>query len=148
MWILEWAKCGLGLVEPCKSRRFPPNWSQQTSFSVYFLFSAACELWRRSPGSIYPGWILGRTYPCTAFQSTVRVNLRFQRPVQRQDHPAEPLAAVLPEKASCPISAACSGVGALACSGHGVQKQGHGALPQPGYFFLDGHSVFKGLVHR
>ena len=54
----------------------------------------------------------------------------------------------LPEKASCPIPAACSGVGALACSGHGVQKQGHGALPQPGYSFSDGHSVFKGLVHR
>ena len=29
-----------------------PNCPQQTSFSVHFLFSAACELWRRSPGSI------------------------------------------------------------------------------------------------
>lgn len=56
--------------------------------------------------------------------------------------------AVFPEKASCPIPAACSGVGALACSGHGVQKQGHGTLPQPGYSFSDAHSVFKGLVHR
>ena len=37
------------------------NCPQQTSFSVHFLFSAACELWRRSRGSICPGWILGRT---------------------------------------------------------------------------------------
>ena len=31
------------------------------SFSVHFLFSAACELWRRSRGSILPGWTSGRT---------------------------------------------------------------------------------------
>ena len=64
---------------------------QQTSFFVHFLFSAACELWRRSPGSIYPGWISGALR--TAFQIPVTVNLCFQRPVQRQDRPAEPLAA-------------------------------------------------------
>ena len=38
-----------------------PNCPHKTSFSVHFLFSAACELWRRSRGSICPGWILGRT---------------------------------------------------------------------------------------
>ena len=38
-----------------------PNCPQQTSFSVHFLFSAACELWRHSRGSILPGWIWGRT---------------------------------------------------------------------------------------
>ena len=32
-----------------------------TSFSVHFLFSATCELWRRSRDSISPGWTLGRT---------------------------------------------------------------------------------------
>ncbi|GAA6444580.1 hypothetical protein K170097C1_29710 [Hungatella effluvii] len=42
--------------------------------------------------------------------------------------------AVLPEKASCPIPAACSGVGALYVS-----------LPQLGYAFSDGHSIFKVL---
>ena len=43
-------------------KAFPAlNCPQQTSFSVHFLFSAACELWRRSPGSIFPGWIWGRT---------------------------------------------------------------------------------------
>ena len=44
-------------------KAFPAlNCPQQTSFSVHFLFSAACELWRRSPGSISPGWIWGRTH--------------------------------------------------------------------------------------
>ena len=32
-----------------------------TSFSVHFLFSAACELWRHNRDSISPGWTLGRT---------------------------------------------------------------------------------------
>ena len=32
-----------------------------TAFSVHFLFSAACELWRHSRDSISPGWTLGRT---------------------------------------------------------------------------------------
>lgn len=38
-----------------------PNCPHKTSFSVHFLFSAACELWRHSRGSILPGWIWGRT---------------------------------------------------------------------------------------
>ena len=38
-----------------------PNCPHKTSFSVHFLFSAACELWRRSRDSISPGWTLGRT---------------------------------------------------------------------------------------
>ena len=40
---------------------FRLNCPQQTSFSVHFLFSAACELWRRNRDSISPGWTLGRT---------------------------------------------------------------------------------------
>ena len=53
---------GFGLAKPDKSRLFfAPNCPQQTSFSVHFLFSAACELWRHSRGSILPGWIWGRT---------------------------------------------------------------------------------------
>ena len=39
-----------------------PNCPHKTSFSVHFLFSAACELWRHSRGSILPGWIWGRTH--------------------------------------------------------------------------------------
>ena len=63
--------------------------------------------------------------------------------------------AVLPEKASCPIPAACSGVGTLpAASGHNGPKPPLdtlsrsrllAVLPQPGYSFSDGHSVFKVL---
>ena len=37
----------------------PPNRPRSTSFSVHFPLSAACEPWRRNPGSISPGWILG-----------------------------------------------------------------------------------------
>ena len=38
-----------------------PNCPHKTSFSVHFLFSAACELRRHSRDSISPGWTLGRT---------------------------------------------------------------------------------------
>ena len=38
-----------------------PNCPHKTSFSVHFLFSAACELWRHSRDSISPGWTWGRT---------------------------------------------------------------------------------------
>ena len=38
-----------------------PNCPHKTSFSVHFLFSAACELRRHSGDSISPGWTLGRT---------------------------------------------------------------------------------------
>ncbi|MBS5144361.1 MAG: hypothetical protein KHY89_02425 [Butyricicoccus pullicaecorum] len=52
--------------------------------------------------------------------------------------------AVLPEKASCPISAACSSVGTLpVTSGHFVPKWLLAVLPLPGYSFSDGHSFFK-----
>ena len=66
-----------------------------TAFSVHFLFSAACELWRHSRDSISPGWTLGRTL-CRRPHSVLAPypeNLRFQRPDLRQDRPAEPLTA-------------------------------------------------------
>ena len=53
--------------------------------------------------------------------------------------------AVLPEKASCPIPAACSGVGMLPRN-FGTfcpEVRPLAVLPQPGYSFSDGHSVFK-----
>jgi len=157
----------------------------------------------------------------TAFQILIPKNLCFQRPVLRQDRPAEPLTAdrdrnglrtgvgvpivkdnavavftvtalppyqgaglfplcrghavgravrpalygrqafiwifyhaslrlfsvaVPPEKASCPIPAACSGVDTLPItSGHFVPMWLLAVLPQPGYSFSDGHSVFKVL---
>ena len=64
--------------------------------------------------------------------------------------------AVLPESRSCPMPAACLGVGTLACfgpswpevtSGHFVQKwRRYGVLPQPVVSLSDGHSLV--LVHR
>ena len=53
--------------------------------------------------------------------------------------------AVLPEKVSCPIPAACSGVGTLpATSGHFVPKSDSlRCFPSLGIPFRTGHSVFK-----
>ncbi len=54
--------------------------------------------------------------------------------------------AVLPEKASCPIPAECSGVGTLPItSGHFVPKSAPCGASPAGYSFSDGHSVFKVL---
>ena len=61
-----------------------------------------------------------------AVRGTVRLALqRRQMLIGSFFHAVPPfffLLPFLPEKASCPIPAACSGVGALTCSGHGVQK--------------------------
>ena len=178
-----------------------PNCPQQTSFSVHFLFSAACELWRHSRDSISPGWTLGRTlcrrphsvsspypgkFPLPASRPAARPpsGTTYSRPRKKpsagrcrcphrqgqcscrphsnstpgvsgwppvssapvscgkENRPAcVPVAAslyrgylscvpsillsvaVLPEKASCPIPAACSGVGTLpTASGQVVPK--------------------------
>ena len=208
-----------------------PNCPQQTSFSVHFLFSAACELWRRSRDSISPGWTLGRTlcrrphsvsspYPGKSPPPVSRPAARppsgttYSRPRKklsadrcRCPHRQErcscrphnystpggsgrlPVSAALgscgkgnrlacalweavvymgflscvssillsvaalPEKASCPIPAACSGVGTLpAASGHLSRSDLWtkcpevrllAVLPRPGYSFSDGHSFFK-----
>ena len=227
-WVINHtARPGFGLAEPCKSRLFPAlTVHSRPPFPFTFCFLPPVNSDSAVRAVFTPVGFRDKHSPTlrTTFQIPVTVNLRFERPVQRQDRPAEPLAAdgecnhlwtgvgvaiiyrkavstvtvaalpadkggcpfplrwghavgeavrpvfqrrqmligsffhavppffffvaVFPEKASCPIPAACSGVGALACSGHGVQKQGHGTLPQPGYSFSDGHSVFKGLVHR
>ena len=221
------ARPGFGLAEPCKSRLFPAlTVHSRPPFPFTFCFLPPVNSGGAVRAVFAPVGFRDEhsSAHCTAFHIPVTVNLRFQRPVQRQDRPAEPLAAdgecnhlrtgagvaiiqrkavsavtvvalpayqavgplplrrghavggnrpacvpaaanadrvflsctpsvvllvaVFPEKASYPIPAACSGVGALARSGHGVQKRGYGALPQPGYSFSAGHSVFKGLVHR
>ena len=52
--------------------------------------------------------------------------------------------AVLPKKASCPIPAACSGVGTLPIFRDILSRSWLVALlPMPGYSFSDGHSFFK-----
>ena len=168
-----------------------PNCPHKTSFSVHFLFSAACELWRHSRDSISPGWTLGRTLcrrphsvlapypgksplPASRFAARPTSGTTYSRPRKKwsggkcgcphrqgaysscphnsstpggsgrlpvssvpvscgkRNRPACALwaavvymgslscvpsillsVAVLPEKASCPIPAACSGVGTL-----------------------------------
>ena len=87
---------GLGLAEPDKSRLFSRlTVHSRPPFPFTFCFSAACELWRRSPGSISPvgAWDEHAAADRTAFQVLIPENLRFQRPVQRQERPAEPLTA-------------------------------------------------------
>ena len=179
------------LAKPCKSRTFQPlTVHSKTSFSVHFLFSAACELWRRSRDSISPGWTLGRTLcrrphsvlapypgksplPASRFAARPTSGTTYSRPRKKWsggrcgcphcqgayssrphnsstpggsgrlpvssvpvscgkgNRPACALAggsrlygfslmcslhfsfAVLPEKASCPIPAACSNIGTL-----------------------------------
>ena len=54
--------------------------------------------------------------------------------------------AVFPEKASCPIPAACSGVGTHPILRDILSRSWLVALlPMPGYSFSDGHSIFKVL---
>ena len=199
----------------------PPNCPQQTSFSVHFLFSAACELWRRSRDSISPGWTLGRTlcrrphsvlapYPGKSLLPASRFAVRptsgttYSRPRKkwsggrcgrprrqgayssrphscstpgglrrlpvssvpvscgREYRPACVPAvaslyrvishafppffafAVRPEKASCPISAACSSAGTLPGLRDILSRSWlFAVLPLPGYSFSDGHFLFK-----
>ena len=191
------ARPGFGLAEPCKSRLFPAlTVHSRPPFPFTFCFLPPVN----SGGAVravFPPvgfWEKGLSAYGAAFRVLIPENLRLQRPVQRQDRPAEPLAAdgtgdllragagvpvvkgdtvavltaaalpayqagrlfplrrchavkgtvrlafqrwqvfigvishafppffaftVRPEKASCPIPAACSGVGTLpAASGH------------------------------
>ena len=94
---------GLGLAKPDKSRLFfAPNCPQQTSFSVHFLFSAACELWRHSRGSIWPGGFGGRTHRRRPHSVSSPYPGKSPLPAsrQRQDRPAEPLTADRERKSS------------------------------------------------
>ena len=200
-----------------------PNCPHKTSFSVHFLFSAACELWRHSRGSISPGLTLGRTlcrrphsisapYPGKSLLPAFRFAARptsgttYSRPrkkwsggrrrcPQRQgEYSSRPHSCSTPgglrrlPVSSVPVSCgkgnrpACalwaavvymvslscvlhffvavlperiSGVGTLpAASGHLSRSDLWtkcpevrllAVLPRPGYFFSDGHSVFKVL---
>ena len=224
---------GLGLAEPNKSRLFSLlTVHSRPPFPFTFCFLPPVNS-GGTAGAVFCPVGFGDEHTAadlTAFQVLIPENLRFQRPVQRQDRPAEPLTAdlernrlrtgagvpivkdnavavltatalpayqagrlfslrrghavkgtvrpafqrrqvfigvishafppffafaVRPEKASCPIPAACSGVGTLpAASGHLSRSDLWtkcpevrllAVLPRPGYFFSDGHSVFKVL---
>ena len=106
-----------------------------------------------------PAYQAGRLFPlrrCHAVKGTVRPAFqRWQVFIGVISHAFPPFFAfaVRPEKTSCPIPAACSGVGTLpAASGHLSRSDLWtkcpevrllAMLPRPGYSFSDGHSVFK-----
>ena len=221
------------LAKPCKSRTFQPlTVHTRPPFPFTFCFLPPVNSGGTAGTVFCPVGFRDEHTAAdrTAFQVLIPENLRFQRLVQRQNRPAEPLTAdrernrlrtgagvpivkehtvpvlitaalpadqgvclfplrwghavkgtvrpafqrwqvfigvishafppffafaVRPEKASCPIPAACSGVGTLpAASGHLSRSDLWtkcpevrllAVLPRPGYFFSDGHSVFKVL---
>ena len=71
------------------------NCPQQTSFSVHFLLLPPMNSGGAVRAVFAPVGFRDEHSPTlrTAFQIPVTVNLRFQRPIQWQDRPAEPLAA-------------------------------------------------------
>ena len=85
-----------GLAEPCKSRLFPVlTVHSRPPFPFTFCFLPPVYSGGAVRAVFAPVgfWHIGLSADRAAFQSTVTVNLRFQRPIQRQDRPAEPLAA-------------------------------------------------------
>jgi len=94
--IKDTSRPGLGLAEPCKSRLFPPlTVHSRPPFPFTFCFlppvnsGGAVRAVFRPVGFWYEHAAADRT----AFHTPRLINLRFQRPIQWQDCPAEPLAA-------------------------------------------------------
>ena len=90
------ARPGFGLAEPCKSRLFPAlTVHSRPPFPFTFCFLPPVN----SGGAVravFPPvgfWEKGLSAYGAAFRVLIPENLRLQRPVQRQDRPAEPLAA-------------------------------------------------------
>ena len=87
---------GLGLAEPCKSRLFPAlTVHSRPPFPFTFCFLPPVNSGGAVRAVFTPVGFWDEHSPAlrAAFQIPVTVNLRFQRPIQRQDRPAEPLAA-------------------------------------------------------
>ena len=85
-----------GLAEPCKSRLFPLlTVHSRPPFPFTFCFLPPVNSGGAVRAVFAPVGLRDEHTAAlrTAFQVPVLVNLRFQRPVQRQDRPAEPLAA-------------------------------------------------------
>ena len=221
--VILYATCSvLGLAKPDKSRLFSLlTVHSRPPFLFTFCFLPPVNSGGTAGAVFCPVgfWEKGLSAYSAAFRVLIPENLRFQRPVQRQNRPAEPLAAnrernglgagmgvpivkehtvpvlavaalpadqgvclfplcrchavkgtvrpafqrwqvfigvishafppffafaVRPEKASCPIPAACSGVGTLPALRDKLSRSWlFAVLPQPGYSFSDGHSVFK-----
>ena len=84
------------LAKPCKSRTFQPlTVHSRPPFPFTFCFLPPVNSGGAVRAVFAPVGLRDEHTAAlrTAFQVPVPVNLRFQRPVQRQDRPAEPLAA-------------------------------------------------------
>ena len=90
------ARPGFGLAEPCKSRLFPAlTVHSRPPFPFTFCFLPPVNS-GGAVGTVFRPvglWDEHSAADRTAFQVLIPENLRFQRPVQRQDRPAEPLTA-------------------------------------------------------
>ena len=84
------------LVKPCKSRTFQPlTVHSRPPFPFTFCFLPPVNS-GGAVGTVFRPvgfWHIGLSADRAAFQILIQENLRFQRPVQRQDRPAEPLTA-------------------------------------------------------
>jgi len=87
---------GLELAEPCKSRLFPPlTVHSRPPFPFTFFFLPPVNSGGAIQAVFAPVglWYEHAAADCTAFHVPRLINLRFQRPIQRQDCPAELLTA-------------------------------------------------------
>ena len=94
--ILDTTSPGFTLWKPCKSRTFQPlTVHSRPPFPFTFCFLPPVNSGGAVRAVFAPVGLRDEHTAAlrTAFQVPVPVNLRFQRPVQRQDRPAEPLAA-------------------------------------------------------
>ena len=84
------------LAKPCKSRTFQPlTVHTRPPFPFTFCFLPPVNS-GGAVGTVFRPvgfWHIGLSADRAAFQILIPENLRFQRPVQRQDRPAEPLTA-------------------------------------------------------
>lgn len=96
-WAILYTTCpGLGLAEPDKSRLFSLlTVHSRPPFPFTFCFLPPVNS-GGTTGAVFCPVGFGDEHAAadrTAFQVLIPENLRFQRPVQRQDRPAEPLTA-------------------------------------------------------
>ena len=94
--ILYTTRPGLGLAKPCKSRLFSLlTVHSRPPFPFTFCFLPPVNSGGTAGAVFRPVgfWDEHTAADRTAFQVLIPENPRFQRPVQRQDRPAEPLTA-------------------------------------------------------
>ena len=152
--ILYTTRPGLGLAKPDKSRLFSLlTVHSRPPFPFTFCFLPPVNS-GGTAGAVFCPVGFGDEHTAadlTAFQVLIPENLRFERPVQRQDRPAAPLTAdrernCLRAGAGVPIIKD-NAVAVLTATALPAD-QGFclfALLPMPGYSFSDGHSIFKVL---